>query len=672
MRKRKWLRRLGYFVAFLVILYFAFWAALFNPLEGGVDRLEDLVPKSVSFAIHSPWGALRASELFDRHVLKSPVVEDIEAAADLETRLYEPLREIEDQINASVPGFLGKFSVLDDVAGKEFLLAGNLNGPGDTLSEKLLNSPFVALTRISYKCRFMDVLKYGFVREKVPNLNAYGDIYEYELDEAYLAKGAPESAKYRYFRRIKDVLVVSNSRELIEAAVRFGLAGSAAGSTDENLPRHYYYYYDLNHMPQEPGITVWVQLAEANRELGHELEGYGPSARGNLGSYLRAFVPVGLVRTLTLRLGVEGGDVIPLRGTIRMFQRDDFPDHLYELHHGGGRKVGKLPEEIQPWVGMVPRDRTYVFTWMTMSPRDFLLTIFSALDETTWKLLFEQGENGESWDEQRLASQLGDWFEPGIALTQARLPEADSINLDSFDGGVPEPLPATTFFARLKPQLQPDSLVEFFKRHHEQFGLKAPEEMESATGRLFRLPFTRDKSLELIDPGFALVRRKFVFSSNVGELQRMLEVEAGQAEALTEDEEFQAAVASCHGKANVFLFVKGERLRPFLADQRYEYALNASEYNRVEYRKNLVLELNREHRDWKTNQLNQEADRRMEERERRRQEVDFPEAIQEYRNLLYRFEPFDWLGLSLSLAADTASNKLDLKGELVLQQVGGE
>ena len=107
------------------------------------------------------------------------------------------------------------------------------------------------------------------------------------------------------------------------------------------------------------------------------------------------------------------------------------------------------------------------------------------------------------------AGRVGRYFEDGVGIALTRLPEVDDVDLDTYDGGIPEPRPAITFFLNETPSLEPQNLVDFFEQYHEKFGVKEVKEVESPTGRLFELKVPVDMSLGLIKPGFALVGRQF-------------------------------------------------------------------------------------------------------------------------------------------------------------------
>ncbi len=668
-RKSRWPRRGIYLLLFLFGLYVLFGIAFFWPHEGSVDHLEELLPSSVSYFVHCTFGDLRKSPVFRKHVLESPLRPRAEESLGLAEYLYPVIRDLEQRINESVPGILGKFSLLDDLAGREVVIAGNFTGAGGTVGDRVKNSPFVVLTRISFKARFMSVLKYGFVRERIPGLTAHRDFYEYELPEGAYEPGAPENARYRFFARFKDVLAVSNDRKLMEAVVHFG---TARGHSEEKLPRDYYFYWDVRRPPADPGVHAWFRIREIDQELGNAFEEPGEERSGRLQDFVRALFPVFYTRTLTLNVGVQGEDTLPITGSIRL--RKEFPRPLAcidDFHHV---RCESLRGPVEKLAAEIPADGTFAAGWLRMSVRNFVLTSYMAAGPTVLAALFGPGggAEGSSWDRDRAASQLGDFFEEGVGIAMARLPEVDEFDLDDYDTEDPLPKAAVTLFLGIKPQLEPRDLTLFFERNHGEYGLPEPKKIETKAGTIYSFGRAGDHSLALIEPAFAVSGHRFVWSTNAGELRRVLAALAGRGRTLADAPAFRAALAQAHEKGNLFLFVSGEKLRPWLLDQRWEYAWDASAFDREEYRKEEFLRISEQHPDWDRKRVAKERDRRMQRRLRRQREEDFPAALRRYRSLLFWAEPLDWAVLSTNVDGNDPGQFLALKGAIRLRPVKEE
>ncbi len=667
MRRNKWLRRGVCFLILLIVLYAGFCFALFNPLESDVENLVAFLPKDMNYLIHSPWGNLRQSTFYRTNVLESPVREDVESSMELQEYLYRPIREVEDQINASLPSFAGKFSILDDVVGREVIVAGNLTGPGENLSDKIMNSPFVVLTRISTKAKFMEVLSYGPVQSRIPNLKSYRDFFEYDVGAENIRPDAPEEARFFFFKRIRDVLVLSNSRELMQRVVHLGLASGEDQQGKKSLPRFWWFYYDFNkgEMPQEPGLSVWLRVNRSDRELGCELSGKnGAEQTSGLGEFVRTLFPVGLTNTISLNLTAEDDRTMAITGSIRMEERE-FPVAIRGFHQQQGTDIA---EAVAAPASFIPGGRTFAFQWLQMTPENFLENFFRSLDQGTRDLMFgaDAGPGGSegAWNLKKTAASLGEWFEGGACLALSRLPEADQIDLDSFTGGTPLPLPGVTLILKRREHLTENELVQFFVRDHDRFGFGRPTQTDSPFGPVYRMGLTVDQSLGLLKPAFALKNGYFIFSTNDAELLRFLAVADGEGESLADSERFKAALDAVWPTGNLFTFLDVEALRPYLRDQRWESAYDATWFSDAEFRKRTIIKLNSEHPNWNTIKLNEEADLRFDLRVRRREEVEFPRAVRDYLNSLFWVDPFEWLAIASDVSVDPAGPILKLKGAL--------
>lgn len=665
MSRKFWIRTGLVLLALAVVLYVAFWVLLFNPLEGSVERLDALVPSTVSWYAQGPWGEIRDSELVREHLYGSTLMTQIDTSFDLEQYLYQPIRQLEDQVNAQVPGFLGKFSVEDDILGREVALAGNFTRRGDDLGQKILNSPWLALTRISFKARFMDVLKFEAVRSNVPGLKAYRDFYEYDVGRQAIREGAPESARYFYFQRVKDVLILSNNRDMMEAAVHFGRGG---GISQESLHQEWWYYYDTQGAKPPMSSLLWAKIAKADNELGNALEAPGEVREGSATDLLRAFFPIGRTISVTLRPGISGPDTIPLRGAIRL--DDKISKNLYDLHR---TEPEPFADQLGDWASYLPADRTISVASLKMTPIDLLTTVFGSLGGPLGGLFEPEAANGTPagtrWTKEEFANKLGELFEAPVRIAFTRLPEVEEIDLDRYEGGKWKPLPGVT--AMMTTRLKEQTIIDFFFRNKDQFGGKDPEEVESPVGRAFLLRTVPDATMHLLRPGFAVVGDRFFFSTNIEELVRLLRLKQGEGASLADRPDYREALDAAFDAGNLFLYVNMPVARKYLLDQRWQYAFDTTSFDPQAFRKQTIMDLLKEHPKWTNQQRQEAADEAYDAREQRRRVVEFPTAIQEYRNRMVWYDPFRWISLSDTPGADAGGMvRLDLKGAIRLQSAG--
>jgi len=92
---------------------------------------------------------------------------------------------------------------------------------------------------------------------------------------------------------------------------------------------------------------------------------------------------------------------------------------------------------------------------------------------------------------------------------------------------------------------------------------------------------------------------------------------------------------------------------------------------KVGFRKKVIIELTTQHEKWKNQQIQQEADLRVKQRMDRMKRLDFDEAIQHYKSFLPLYEPFEWLGLSMTVSGDRGGQRLELKGEMRVRPLDG-
>jgi hypothetical protein len=336
----------------------------------------------------------------------------------------------------------------------------------------------------------------------------------------------------------------------------------------------------------------------------------------------------------------------------------------------------EIREEVEAFAGKIAARGTFAFSWLKIEPKMFFRSFFVALlpipPEEMLPTEAAPGNGGGRWSREEMASRLGDWFEEGVAVAATRLPEAASIDLDHWDGGVPKPLPGITLCLKIRPELNSKMLVEFFTDNEKRLGWGKPTERPAPIGKLYELPLKADRSLALLKPAFATLNGTFLFSTNVDELHRTLEVISGKGEALSQLPSFAGAMGSVAKKGNFFLYVDGDRLRPYLRDQRYQHAFDATFFDQREFRKRAIIELTEENDEWSNERIQTEADRRVQDRIFTMKSVDFPESLKVYLDKLKFTEPFKWFAFTTTSSGDTGGPRLELKGEIRLGAAQGD
>lgn len=210
MRKKRLFKILGVTLASLVIfLLLAVAAFVFNPFEGSLPDIRGVVPRRVDFFLRKTdlaadfgkfpepvfWGAMNRSQGW-RSLRNLPAVRDVTPGVQ---RAVDEVERLQKQLADS------HLDLLDDVMGREMLLAGRYRGPRPE------DVAWCVYTRVSWKIRAAwGLAGYGFV---IDEARGQGVILTWEGDLLKIeAQGAPEPF---YAARAQDCLMVGNDRELV-------------------------------------------------------------------------------------------------------------------------------------------------------------------------------------------------------------------------------------------------------------------------------------------------------------------------------------------------------------------------------------------------------------------------------------------------------------------------
>jgi hypothetical protein len=224
---KKVLKWFGVLVGVVLLLGLAFvWLILgVSPLEGDVDQLWELVTSDVQFFVRFPGSQVLHTDL-------AQSLEDrpgYEFIAEVRDQLAELTRQVARDVNPQLPLGL-EVDFERDFVGKEMAFAGMI---GADYSHPRLDS-FIVLTRIAWYGRFVSALKEGWVRKRLPDAARLelvkGKYFRYTLDaeqtrqlaQIRSQRGGRGEGNEIYIGRIKDVLMISDTPEWIEDAIRGG------------------------------------------------------------------------------------------------------------------------------------------------------------------------------------------------------------------------------------------------------------------------------------------------------------------------------------------------------------------------------------------------------------------------------------------------------------------
>lgn len=233
MRLKKLLRVTSVVTLVLVAIGLLFVVAfIFNPFEGKVKDLRDVVPRAVDFFVRKEnlrddfapfpvpkfWPQFERSSAWDK-IRRGPTYRGFDSGVQIEKVLAEVRAGVE-QVARDTP-----LDLLRDVLGQEIEVAGSLKSP-------IGASTWCFYARIGWRVKVaFGVAGYGFVRTRAAAqgivLANDGDLLQITL------RGAP---KPLYAARHLDCVLLGNDRDLVEKSLRLARGESTldafGGSSD--------------------------------------------------------------------------------------------------------------------------------------------------------------------------------------------------------------------------------------------------------------------------------------------------------------------------------------------------------------------------------------------------------------------------------------------------------
>jgi hypothetical protein len=578
-------------------------------LEESAGPLDGLLPSDVDVAARfDPDGLVWSPAA--RTLWEHPRLAEMRAATGLDAEVLEPLRALEDRVGRASLGLAP--SVDRDVLGLEAVVARR-------------GADLLLLTRLTGRGKLLDAAaRMDSEALRAAGLRVQGDVATLERE------GAPEV----HLRRVRDVLAVSTSREMLATV-------AALGEPPEGTVRGTSPYADALRGREAPGARVFVWAAPSALFRGEPPD---PGALGVEGLLAAIFAPEGLgVTTSAVDLGdpervhaaVHGGWTEPLPGALGAFV-DDVPGGVDGLHVEAERLA--VPGEAFATLGVA------------VGASEAVRALAAAQPPARRELLDEiLAERGLSVDEvaARVAAHLHD----GMAAVVSRLPEADDLELDDPRSGGVHPIPATVVAFRLRRPGEPQAVIDELAREAESlFGSALHRASEPGPGgaRVHRLEKHRfGGEWALLRPAVAVVDGLLVFATHDAHLLR----------TLAQRERGDVAVSPQPART-LSLRVAGEPFHRHVEDQRWAWADRETRHDWRAERAAIRRELD------ESGSILSPADRqvyeneRIEMRLRRRNETEFPAAIERFRASWAHLEVLD--GLRLRIDRDGAAFELDL------------
>ena len=594
-RSRRFRRLLLILVILGIVLLTAFTWIAYWPLEGSVDRVAGLVPGDVDAVFRTSWQGLKETGWIEENVILSPVVpqlrdfaEQLRSAIDRAKKAQEagvPLRtpeevrrgsdglgslvdlmmENERRINSQIPLGITTFSFEEDVFGDELVFAHRFCAGTDPRKGPPEWREFVALTRVTWKTKFVAALKHGFVRNNVdPNLQieAVGDgIFKFTaLNVPVMSPRQRQCGdgtlrppnNVFYMTRVKDVLAVSNSATLIGQVADLGAFPDSGRS-----------YLDRPHVELDldrGAVAASMDVQPIENYLVRALETYG-----------RPYTILRRYLTVTALQRLNGALLLPSKDQVRAHARIRY--HPSQLGPGVGDVYALSPEAPGSAVaGLVPQEDTFAALLLRTQPAQLLTGIFEDIltpaQQQLWRDNLRRMRRYESIEEffAEFASKLGDTA--GIALARLSDPY-DTLDYPGFWVDDPEKYPSPGFGAiammvHLNRDSSPAELDAYLAERVPLLG--GSPELEQVTYR--GLTYTRiGLQMEAADfahvsPAWILAQEHFIFASNETYFRKILDtlVDPKAHPPLKEDPTFRAAMDKLPSRVHVAAFVDLEKL----------------------------------------------------------------------------------------------------------------
>lgn|GEM_PF-4102273 len=567
------LRRLLILALVLGVLGLAAYSWLcYWPLEGGQERVEDLVPGSAEFLVRTTWTELEETGFLQKNLRDDPVAPPLRSLFEDHLRpLLAQIAAQEAQVNAQIPLGLVSVSLQDDLFPGEILAAGrwcrDLGPPHPPSWREVL-----VLLRVSWKVRAaVAALEHGFVRDRVrsqsglditpsdepgvlkvvlPGVRVSDPRSRSLCGEGFVIP--PENVVY--LARVRDVVLAGNSLSLIAKAVDLGRSG-AGGEPFSSRPGF--------HLDAPRGsLAAAMDLSTLQPYLTKLLD-WG----GNQSRLFKYFMGIEALDRMNGYLALGSPDMLAGRSTIRLNTRG-LSDTVQENYAREPLDLrGGLP-------AFLPASDTFALVQLRADPMHLLNAVYDGVLSPSERRLWADNlrESGlyPTLDAflRDIARHLGDSF----ALAAGRLSTLyDAARYPTFDSNNDKERPhnaemAMAVLVTLRQGAKPAEVDEFLAQRVHLLGFS--KEIEAVTYKGFtyrRLKFERGQQLaelQLYRPAYLLVQDKLLLASHEDYFRRILDTfaEPETFPPLSNDATFRVTMEALPDKGHLALFVDLEKL----------------------------------------------------------------------------------------------------------------
>jgi hypothetical protein len=571
---KTWLKRLLIVALVLGVLgLIAFTWLFYWPLEGGQDKVEDLVPGSADFLLKTTWAELRNTGFVQTNVRDEPLAPDRRKVwRDQIQPQLDQVGAIESQVNAQIPLGLTRLSIENDIFPGEIVISGRFCrdiGPPRPPSWREL----LLLFRTGWKGKLFAGLSHEFIRDRV-NEQGQGvtitptddaDIFKLvfrnvPVSDARTRTGCgdgfimpPENVWYG--ARIRDVLAFSNSETLIARAVDLG-RGTGTDSFGERPG------FSLD--APSGSIAAAVDLGPMHLYLRRLIELGGPRMRA-----VKDFLDMDSLDRLNGYVALASTDMLAGRARIRLAP-GGLNAAVQEAYSGP-------PLDLRAGLASyVPAEDTYAFVQLRTDPQHLLMSIYRHVLSEDEQHLWD--DNLRNQDERLypdvetflrdVASRLGD----SVGISFARLSELyDTVTYPSFasENLEVDPNPgagAIAFVIPLRTVGSAKEVDEFLAQRVHLMGFSSElERVEHAGFTYTKLKFQQLQdaaNFRLIRPAYILVQDRLVLATHETYLRKILDVyaEAAKHPPLSADPTFRTTMEGLPEKGHLSAWLDLEKV----------------------------------------------------------------------------------------------------------------
>lgn len=573
MRKRKILKVVGLstvIVGTCLVLFVA--AFVYNPFEGTLRDMRDVVPRNVDFFVRKAnlaedfttfpepvfWAELEAMPPW-QELKQGPAARSLNAGGAIE-RAVEDLRRVSAELR-QVPVLSP--DLLHDVLGSEVILAGRLKPPA------VDQASWCAWLRVSWKVRFaMGALRYDFVQQGVRDggtqIRAEGDTFVVQ---------PPGSTQPLFVARYLDCLLVANDRALLDSSLELARGFSEqdafgpSGEYRDGIESRLHEWEKTTGVPQANAVEFYLRPDQLYPLVSFDDNWPDPRDQDDINErVLASFVNLQGWRFLLGALVFEPKSLSLLAHIdLNRNKHTPFQAHFFQA------EAQPRDQWLDPFMSMVPQSACAAIG-MRMPAGEFLHTMYGALDQATKELIQEAlQKTGQYRSVGELIEKVQTALLPRLGFVfRKNVPDQEIPVLAES----PMPQIAWVFWVRPKMRQVLDDFVGMLNRYRETLKFQ----------RAYQLPILGQKGdviLEFTSPQIPatgevafLVFDEFFLVSNSGPLIKSMvhaRFDMNNVRSVLRNDDLQEYYRELPQSVNGFVYVQGQQMRLLLGD--YEKAL---------------------------------------------------------------------------------------------------